>query len=607
MGFLTDLKTSHNMMRGAVDDMWNNNILNLPNKMLFDEIGEEATQLKDLVVEGNERALEDDKLYEQGDISFPRLAYRHAGRTGELAGGVVSGALDLITPDVVTDALVSGMEYVMEQGMDTEYGKDAIEWLQANPEAAKDIMAGAGIAEFGIPKALLAPIKRAISAAPNYIPSYYAPEVKTLKEKPASYEDLSKQLLKYKVKGVSTPLEAFKLAQTMVGAGQWAEKGVKGGIRSIIDPEARALYDKHGINKASQQIVKDEMAAHKKAKDRGDTSAAKRHKEKAIAQISYNKYITAQSKHGGKIAKVMDNVLNAVSYGGMQPLSKANYVKSASKQKYTQSLQGRNGKEVIKPLVTSEADLSYAYDAAIKIWGMPDTKANKLVVKRNTGMGGGHQGDMSGTKNPTNSFLRSLYDNKEAPTPQEIFAHLNEVVDFKVNKAGDKIPVTRAQQKNIRIVSKDLADIEKNGLWLSSSQVGSGIVEGGINTLTKVLPNQRSMTIMSDVHDFLEKVPVLGKVLGKALPVQEFTMTPPVYTDLRPKKIKVRQAKNRGSRQEISSMDEGQSGSVSDQDIEDYMSASASKAGIAAQVGLKMPAEAIHLGTSLHDYGTETE
>jgi len=606
MGFLTDLKTSHNMMRGAVSDLWNNPV-NALNTTLFDEVVEEGTQLKDLVVEGNKRALEDDRLYEQGDISLPHLAYRHTGRTGELVGGVVSGALDLVTPDIVTDALVSGMEYVMEQGMDTDTGKEAIAWLQANPENAKDIMAGAGIAEFGIPKALLAPIKRAISAAPNYIPSYYAPEVKTLKDQPASYEDLSKQLLKYKVKGVSTPLEAFKLAQSMVGVGQWAEKGVKGGIQSIIDPEARALYDKHGINKASQQVVKDEMTLHKKAKDKGDVSGAKRHKEKAIAQINYNKYITAQSKHSGKIAKAMDNVLNAVSYGGMQPLTKANYIKSASKQKYTQSLQGRNGKEVSKPLVTSEADLSYAYDAAIKMWGMPDSKANKLVVKRNTGMGGGHQGDMSGTKNVTNSFLRSMYANKDASTPQEIFAHLSEVVDFKVSKSGEKTPITRAQQKNIKIVSTDLADIEKNGLWLSSSQVGSGIVEGGINTITKVLPNQRSMTVMSDVHDFLEKVPVLGKVLGKALPVEEFTMTPPVYTDLRPKKTKVRQAKNRGSRQEISSMDEGQSGSVSDQDIEDYMNASASKAGIAAQVGFKMPVEALHLGTSLHDYGTEDE
>ena len=597
MSFLRDVKGAHNLMLRGLKSAWDDPV-NKINQTLFGELKEEGSQLADLAVDLNTKAVADDKLYAEGDINLPHLAYRHAGRAGEMFGGLVSGALDTVTPDAIFDPLAEGMDTLAEVGMATDIGKDAIKWLQDNPEDSKDIMAGVGIAEFGIPKALLAPIKRALSAAPNYIKNYYGPEIDTLKEMPANFEQLTNVLLKQGVKGVKTKKEAFTLAQQLTGVADWAIKGVKGGFKSIVNPKARALYDKHGINKYSQDVVKDEMKLYTAAKKRGDTDVANRHREKAIAQINYNKYITEQSARKGKVATVLNNVLKSVSYGGMQDLSKQNYIKSAGKQKVTNSRQPRKGQKHDVPLEASEADLSYAYDTALKAWGIPDVPSNRLVVKRNTGQGGNHGSDAAANKNKVNRYLRGVYVDGGTMTPEEIFTDLSSLLP------NGK---TKAKSLGIVINSKSLEEVTSKGLWLSGSQKGSGVVEGGINVLTKVLPNRRSMNFVSDEHDFLEKVPVAGKILGQALPNREFTLTPPSYVDLRNKKVKTKEKASERKREDIYNLDEGQGGVVSDQDIEDYMNARGSRAGIAAQVAVKMPAEALYGASVMHDYSNEQE
>jgi hypothetical protein len=61
---------------------------------------------------------------------------------------------------------------------------------------------------------------------------------------------------------------------------------------------------------------------------------------------------------------------------------------------------------------------------------------------------------------------------------------------------------------------------------------GRGKVEGGINLLMKVEPNGDVTGYMSDLHDFLEKVPVLGKALEKSLPTQVLAVSPPMQTNI---------------------------------------------------------------------------
>ena len=554
----------------------------------FDKVGREANVVIDNVTDSYDKSVEDVQKYNEGDITAAEVAFRAAGGVGEAFGGTIAAGVNIVLPDWVTKTAGDLMQSGVEITMDTELAKKGLEYLSANPRIARNIEAGMGIAELGLPKAMLEPVKRALSAASNYIPNHYTPSIKNLKDMPTEFKSLTDKLLQFKVKGVSTEKEAFHLAQKLTGASKWAVNGVVGGLNSVFNPKARALYDKHGINSTSQKIVKDEMALAAAAQKRGDTSAATRHKEKAVAQINYNKYITAQTGFKGEVSKAMDSVLNAVSWGGMQPLTKQNYIDSAKMQKNTIVTKNSNGKEISTNMSATDEDLSFVYEQAQKLWSMPVNKGNKLVVKRNTGIGGNHGSDAIANKNKVHKYMRKLYASDGITDPMEIYNHLKSL-------SKEDFP------KGVVLLNKSAEDVALNGLWLSTSHVGSAVVEGGVNVMTKILPNQRAMSFVSDVHDFLEKVPVLGKVLEKALPNGEMSITPPIFSDLRLPDVK--KADSTGDKVVFN---KGQQGVVTDEMIDAYTKLGASRMQIAAQVP-KMAAQSAIISNGLYDYDPERE
>lgn len=554
----------------------------------FDKVGREANVVIDNVTDSYDKSVEDVQKYNEGDITAAEVAFRAAGGVGEAFGGTIAAGVNIVLPDWVTKTAGDLMQSGVEITMDTELAKKGLEYLSANPRIARNIEAGMGIAELGLPKAMLEPVKRALSAASNYIPNHYTPSIKNLKDMPTEFKSLTDKLLQFKVKGVSTEKEAFYLAQKLTGASKWAVNGVVGGLNSVFNPKARALYDKHGINSTSQKIVKDEMALAAAAQKRGDTSAANRHKEKAVAQINYNKYITAQTGFKGEVSKAMDSVLNAVSWGGMQPLTKQNYIDSAKMQKNTIVTKNSNGKEISTNMSATDEDLSFVYEQAQKLWSMPVNKGNKLVVKRNTGIGGNHGSDAIANKNKVHKYMRKLYASDGITDPMEIYNHLKSL-------SKEDFP------KGVVLLNKSAEDVALNGLWLSTSHVGSAVVEGGVNVMTKILPNQRAMSFVSDVHDFLEKVPVLGKVLDKALPNGEMSITPPIFSDLRLPDVK--KADSTGDKVVFN---KGQQGVVTDEMIDAYTKLGASRMQIAAQVP-KMAAQSAIISNGLYDYDPERE
>ena len=560
----------------------------------WDDLGERVSDLQNTVVEGNTNALKDEDRYAAGDINAAELALRHVGRGGEAVGEAYGTALGLATPQWIGDAAKETLTWGVEQVLETKQAQIGLEYLKNNPRVARNVEAGLGVLELGLPKAMIEPVRRALSAAANYIPNHYTPSIKNLKDMPKDYQYLAQRLLAFNVKGVKTYKEAFHLAQKLTGAGKWAKDGFVGGVNSILNPRARALYDKHGINSTSQKIVKQEFKLYEQQKKAGNHGVAERHKEKAVAQMNYNKYITAQTAHKGKIAEVLDNVTKSVSYGGMQPLTKQNYIDSAKQQKSTISSQNARGKKTETTLTASDADLSYVFDTAQRIWGMNKDAGNKLVVKRNTGIGGNHGSDAITNKNAVHNYMKKLYASEGITDPVAIYKHIK------------GLPLDE-RPKGVVMLNKSIADVKKNGLWMSSSHVGSAVVEGGVNVMTKILPNQRAMSFVSDVHDFLEKVPVLGKVLGAALPNGEMSITPPIYADLRTRKVKDRQAKNKGAREDIVSLGGGQQGVVTDADINEYVNATVPISSVAKQALVNMPIQGAILANGLYDYGDTWE
>ena len=114
---------------------------------------------------------------------------------------------------------------------------------------------------------------------------------------------------------------------------------------------------------------------------------------------------------------------------------------------------------------------------------MSNNTGNKLVVKRNTGVGGNHGSDAITNKNKVHNYMKKLYADENITEPLAIYQHLKSL-------SKEDFP------SGVVMLNKSAEDVALNGLWLSSSHVGSAVVEGGINVMTKILPNQRAMSFV---------------------------------------------------------------------------------------------------------------
>jgi hypothetical protein len=156
--------------------------------------------------------------------------------------------------------------------------------------------------------------------------------------------------------------------------------------------------------------------------------------------------------------------------------------------------------------------------------------ADTVVMKRaRSGTGGNHFNDM--------------YRGKLAPVGPLREAFM---------KGGDDInAVYRHLKKNEnkganfwKVKTKSADDLAENGLWLTGSGPGSAITEGGVNWLMKVEPDGTLMSVISDKHDFLEKMPGLGRMAREQLPNDLVAVTPPMFANI--KKIRATQFEKAG-------------------------------------------------------------
>ena len=81
--------------------------------------------------------------------------------------------------------------------------------------------------------------------------------------------------------------------------------------------------------------------------------------------------------------------------------------------------------------------------------------------------------------------------------------------------------------KNYRILGQD-----NDGVWITYSNAGRAKVEGGVNVIVRVDPDGSLTAIVSDLHDFGDKIPVLNTMLDNTLPNQVLAVTPPMQTNV---------------------------------------------------------------------------
>ena len=158
-----------------------------------------------------------------------------------------------------------------------------------------------------------------------------------------------------------------------------------------------------------------------------------------------------------------------------------------------------------------------AYDKINKAWGNKEDSQRKIVFKEPSGgKSGDHLKDLA-FKHPANKHIRSVIANHKGKlTTEQLWRKLKDISD----KTGDFS------------ITQSLNEVKKEGIWVQSGMKGTAVVEGGVNGLMKILPNGRAIGFMSDKHDFLEKLPLVGKFLEKTLPRELMAVSGPMHMDI---------------------------------------------------------------------------
>lgn len=343
----------------------------------------------------------------------------------------------------------------------------------------------------------------ALAGQSNYIDNYYAPSPDVT---PTAIEKkVAETYLKRKGEDIKPSL-VDRTAQAGRGMLKWAADAPANVLDATLNPAARALYKETGINRRSQQKIR-------KLLEEGSSDPKKlsRVLDKATAQGIYMMHVGEQAGRLGKLSPELEE-LASYSYMGEAyvPATKENFIKGV---KQTETL--RDGKKLyVKP-----KDLDRAYDFFEDNFNLRD--GAKLVIKQPTGKSGNHLGDLV-TKNPTNALGRKAADKLKKAGKKRTPDNWREAL-VKESDGG----------KNFRVLRQD----SDGGVWVRSGTkakpfVGTAVVEGGVAGFSKMYPNGNTVSFMYDQHDFLEKIPAVGKILEEVLPKDVVAVAGPIHHNI---------------------------------------------------------------------------
>lgn len=429
------------------------------------------------------------------------------GQAAGMAGDIVGEGMAALTPDFlgVGEAAAKATQAVMSTAPAQAATELVLDFSEANPRTAENLAnvfnvatAGAG---GGLVKAGAKANKGAWAAGvENYIDNFYKndkPEVDPT--------ELEKTLgeIAVKFKGEKTTDKNIAGAgKYATGLMKWGTGGAAAAIDSLLNPYSRALYRETGISRKGQKAVDDLLFKNKGKPSNRDV-------DKAVAQVVYNRHLIEQSDRKGELGNPLLEIEDFANVQGYAADTLDTFVKGAKATKFTTP----EGKKISTP----KAVLTAAYDKINKAWGnTPDPKRKVVFKEPSGGTSGDHLKDLA-FKHPANKYIRKIIANQKGKlSVEEMWRKLKDISE---KEGGFK-------------VNSSLEDVKKNGLWVQAGLKGSSVVEGGINGLMKVLPNGRAIGFMSDKHDFLEKVPVVGKILEKALPRELMAISGPMYLDI---------------------------------------------------------------------------
>lgn len=317
----------------------------------------------------------------------------------------------------------------------------------------------------------------------------------------------------------------------------WAGEGVRRAINNAVDPEARALYRSTGINQAFQDDVVRTLAQN--------AGTSRRPETKAIAQGQFNYLVgPVQAGREGPINPALQEIIRRSYLTEAVPFQKGSY-NSLIRDNKLSGVAIEGGKEVKR--TPRQADLDFIEEHIGQVWkGRRDEKfadaaSPQLVIKTPSGKyTGNHMFDFQ-QKSGVRPLMKKIFAENSNPTKQEFYRLLEK-------HTGGKVKLHRKSQS--------FEEANENGFWVTGSFAGTAVTEGGVNFIAKVQPNGRVMAVVSDEHNFLERMPVVGAAVEKALPNRVVAATPPMFYNFK-SKIQTKATKAESSEQKYREVLEG--------------------------------------------------
>ena len=430
-----------------------------------------------------------------------------AGFVGDVVGQGLSTVGDAITPDFlgVGKAGEAATQAIMSSAPAQAVGEVILDFSEENPRTTDAVGNFFNAATLGAGGGILALGAKANQGAwaagvKNYIDNFYGNDKKDVD--PTKLENtLGKIALKYK-NASTTDKNVTMAGKKITGIMKWGAGGAASAIDSLLNPYSRGLYKETGISRKGQKAVNDLIL-----KNKGNPSD--RDLDKAVAQVTFNRHIIEQSDRKEEIGDPLFEIEDLANVQGYRPDTKANFRAGAKSTKFMTP----DGKKVSTPVSVIDT----AYDKINKAWGNKEDSQRKIVFKEPSGgKSGDHLKDLA-FKHPANKHIRSVIANHKGKlTTEQLWRKLKDISD----KTGDFS------------ITQSLNEVKKEGIWVQSGMKGTAVVEGGVNGLMKILPNGRAIGFMSDKHDFLEKLPLVGKFLEKTLPRELMAVSGPMHMDI---------------------------------------------------------------------------
>ena len=496
--------------------------------------------------------------YQTGDRNEAELALGTTAAAGRKVGDMAATVLDYMVPDAlgIGETAAEAYDYLADTTAGQYLFGQKENFKEAYPRTARgigealDTTGLLGVA--GLRKGLMGDPRnkgQVLTEGDVIVEGFYNP--KQVEFAPKVEDFIANRQQQYKQNQAtgqpSSALTRFlgtgegkyvDMARFAKGFGEWGTRGVKRGIKSVFSPEARALYAEYGVNQVDLEAVNKWKASQDKLsrlKESGASANAVREATRAEkeargiaqAQLQATANIRQQANNIGasKVDEIDMSIKAATDPQVLKTLGGKSYFQPNKSDDWYHS--------IVSPAMPEfdRGDFSAADSDVIQrhlyMAQKPSDDAKFIVKRTSTYETGKHWEDLF-DRNTTLDPIANAFVQLQRDTGRLEFNDNAELMKYLTDKQKDA-----NGKKRYTIKFDDPNSPENgNGIWISTSKVGSAKVEGGINTLYRVDKDGALIGVMSDKHDFLEKIVGLGQLLSNRLPTDVIAVTKPLRYDI---------------------------------------------------------------------------